>query len=141
MLLPMSAADGGEPARARVTALLDELDVEEPLVAVNDHTARLGVVEGVLTDRVIDLAVTESGRQRLRAELRGRRWAEERQIGVPAVLGAHDDGLWLVSGRVHGAPSRGAQWAGAAIEAALRVPPLPAPPGEPWAPPPAPASG
>ena len=125
--------------RARVVALLDELGEQQSLLSVSDLSARLGVLQGVLADRVVDLAVTETGRQRLRAELRGRRWAVERQVGVPEVLAAHDDGLWLVSGRVHGAPSGGPQWAAAAIEAALRIAPLPAPPGEPWEPPRGPA--
>jgi hypothetical protein len=127
--------------RARVLALLDELGEQQPLLSVTDLSARLGVVQGVLADRVVDLAVTETGRQRLRAELRGRRWAGQRQVGVPEVLAAHDDGLWLVSGRVHGVPSGGPQWAEAAIEAALRIAPLPAPSGEPWEPPTGPAWG
>jgi aminoglycoside phosphotransferase len=127
--------------RARVVALLDELGEQQPLLSVTDLSARLGVVQGVLADRVVDLAVTESGRLRLRAELRGRLWAEDRQVGVPEVLGAHEDGLWLVSGRVHGTPSGGARWTDAAIETALRIAPLPAPPGEPWEPPRGPALG
>jgi aminoglycoside phosphotransferase len=130
-----------EGVRARIVALLDELGEQQPLVSVTDLSARLGVVQGVLADRVVDLAVTESGRLRLRAELRGRQWAVDRQVGVPEVLGAHEDGRWLVSGRVHGTPSGGAQWAEAAIEAALRIAPLPAPPGEPWEPPRGPAFG
>jgi hypothetical protein len=131
----------GDGARARVVALLDELGESQPLLSVTDLTARLGVVQGVLADQVVDLAVTESGRLRLRAELRGRRWAEERQVGVPEVLAAHEDGRWLVSGRVHGTPSGGPLWAEAAIEAAVRIAPLPAPPGEPWEPPRGPAFG
>jgi hypothetical protein len=122
-----------------VTALLDELGVDEPLTAVTDLSARLGVVQGVLADRVVDLAVTESGRLRIRAELRGRRWAEERQIGVPAVLAAADDGRWLLSGRVHPSPPGGSRWTGEAIAAAVRIAPLPAPPGTAWEPPPGPA--
>jgi hypothetical protein len=131
----------GEGIRARILALMDELGVDQPLLSVADLSARLGVVQGVLADRVIDLAVTESGRLRLRAELRGRRWAEERQVGVPETMGAHEDGRWLVSGRVHGVPSGGPRWAEAAIEAAVRIAPLPAPPGHPWQPPRAPALG
>src|SRR5690242_8697691 len=127
--------------RARIAALLDELGEQQPLLSVVDLSARLGVVQGVLADRVVDLAVTESGRLRLRAELRGRRWAEERLVGVPEVLAAQEDGRWLVSGRVHGAPSGGPAWTEAAIEAAVRIAPLPAPPGEPWEPPRAPALG
>ena len=131
---PSSAvADGG--AGARVAALLAELAVDQPLVAVSDQSARLGVVQGVLADRVVDLAVTEIGRLRLRAELRGRRWAEERQVGVPEILGAADDGRWLLSRRVHPAPSGGTRWTGAAVEAAVRIAPLPAPTGQPWEPP------
>jgi aminoglycoside phosphotransferase len=122
-------------ARERVGALLAELGVEQSLTGVTDLSATLGVVQGVLADRVVDLAVTESGRRRLRAELRGRRWAEERQIGVPEVLAAADDGRWLLSRRVHPVP-RGAE---AAVDAAMRVAPLPAPPGSPWQPPAPPA--
>jgi hypothetical protein len=118
-----------------VTALLAELGVDEPLVGVADHAARLGVVQGVLADRVVDLAVTESGRLRLQAELRGRRWAEERAVGVPEVVGAADDGRWLLSRRVHQGGVRGGQWAEAAVDAALRIAPLPPPPGDPWVPP------
>jgi aminoglycoside phosphotransferase len=118
-----------------VTALLAELGVEQPLLAVADLGARLGVVRGVLADRVVDVAVTESGRLRIRAELRGRRWAEEREIGVPEVLAAADDGRWLLSRRVHPGPPGGPRWTEAAVEAAVRIAPLPAPPGEPWRPP------
>ena len=120
--------------RSRVSALLAELGVTQPLLAVTDHGARLGVVQGVLADRILDLAVTESGRLRLRAELRGRRWAEERGIGVPDVLGAADDGRWLLSRRVHPGPVGGARWTEGAIEAAVRIAPLPPPPGSPWRP-------
>ncbi|MGY1604136.1 phosphotransferase [Geodermatophilus sp. SYSU D00815] len=130
-----------ETARARIAALLAELGVEQPLLSTTDLSARLGVVQGVLADRVVDLAVTESGRLRLRAELRGRRWAEERDVGVPETLAANDDGRWLVSGRVHGATAGGRGWTGAAVEAAVRIAPLPAPPGDPWLPPRAPAIG
>ncbi|MGR7023786.1 hypothetical protein [Geodermatophilus sp. URMC 62] len=141
------SAAGGAPGpsgpaagmRERVTSLLAELGVDQPVVAVADHTARLGVVHGVLADRVLDLAVTESGRRRLRAELRGRRWAEERQVGVPEVLAAADDGRWLLSRRVHPGPSGGPRWTAAAVEAAVRIAPLPVPPGQPWAPPAGPA--
>jgi len=125
-------ADGG---RARVVALLAELGVEQPLLGVSDLGTRLGIVQGVLADRVVDVAVTESGRLRIRAELRGRQWADEREIGVPEVLAAADDGRWLLSRRVHPAPAGGPRWTEAAIEAAVRVAPLPAPPGEPWHPP------
>jgi len=126
-----ASADGG---RARVSALLAELGVEQPLLGVTDLGARLGIVQGVLADRVVDIAVTESGRLRIRAELRGRRWAEEREIGVPAVLAAAEDGRWLLSRRVHPAPAGGPRWTEAAVEAAVRIAPPPAPPGEPWQP-------
>ncbi|WP_093578036.1 hypothetical protein [Geodermatophilus amargosae] len=126
-----TAAAAGE----RVVSLLAELGVAEPVVAVADLSARLGVVQGVLADRVLDLAVTESGRGRLLAELRGRRWAEERRVGVPEVVAAADDGRWLLSRRVHPAPSGGPRWTAAAVEAAVRIAPLPAPAGEPWEPP------
>jgi aminoglycoside phosphotransferase len=112
-----------------------ELGEDQPLLSVADLSARLGVIQGVLADRVVDLAVTENGRLRLLAELRGRRWAEERQVGVPEVLGAQEEGRWLVSGRVHGTTPGGPRWTEAVIDAAVRVAPLPAPPGEPWAPP------
>jgi aminoglycoside phosphotransferase len=79
--------------------------------------------------------VTESGHLRLRAELRGRRWADERGIGVPEVLAAADDGRWMLSRRVHPGPAGGARWTEEAIEAAVRIAPPPAPPGEPWQPP------
>ncbi|HEX2072967.1 MAG TPA: phosphotransferase [Geodermatophilus sp.] len=125
--------------RDRVAALLSELGVGQPLLAVVDHAAGLGVVQGVLADRVVDLAVTESGRRRLRAELRGRRWAEERQIGVPEVLAAADDGRWLLSRRIHPTPPGGPRWTAAAIDAAVRIAPLPAPAGAPWEPSPGPA--
>jgi aminoglycoside phosphotransferase len=125
-----SAAAG--TARGRVSALLGELGVAQPLLAVTDLGARLGVVQGVLADRILDLAVTESGRLRLLAELRGRRWAEEREIGVPEVLGAADDGRWLLSRRVHPGPAGGPRWTEAAIDVAVRIAPLPAPPGETW---------
>jgi hypothetical protein len=118
--------------RARVTALLTDLGVDQPLLAVSDLGARLGVVQGVLADRIVDLALTESGRLRIRAELRGRRWAEERGIGVPEVLAAADDGRWLPSGRLHPGPTEGPAWTEAAVAAAVRIAPLPAPPGEPW---------
>jgi hypothetical protein len=119
-------------ARERVGALLVELGVTQPLLAVSDLAARLGVVQGVLADRILDLAVTESGRLRLRAELRGRAWAEERGIGVPEVLAAADDGRWLLSHRVRPGPSGGPRWTEEAIEAAVRIAPSPAPPGRPW---------
>jgi hypothetical protein len=119
-------------ARGRVGALLVELGVTQPLLAVTDLGLRLGVVRGILADRILDLAVTESGRLRLRAELRGRRWAEERGIGVPEVLAAADDRRWLLSRRVHPGVPGGARWTEEAIEAAVRIAPLPAPPGEPW---------
>jgi aminoglycoside phosphotransferase len=118
--------------RSRVSALLDELGVTQPLLAVTDLAARLGVVQGVLADRILDLAVTERGRLRLRAELRGRRWAQERGIGVPDVLDAADDGRWLLSRRVHPGRAGGARWTEEAIEAAVRIAPLPQPPGVPW---------
>jgi aminoglycoside phosphotransferase len=126
-----SAAGG---PRNRVSALLVELDVTQPLLAVTDLGARLGVVQGVLSDRILDLAVTESGRLRLDAERRGRRWAQERGIGVPDVLAAADDGRWLLSRRVHPGPVGGARWTEEAIEAAVRIAPLPPPPGHPWRP-------
>jgi aminoglycoside phosphotransferase len=131
------AADGA--LRERVTALLTELGVEQPLTGVTDLTTSLGVVQGVLADRVVDLAVTESGRRRLRAELRGRRWAEERQIGVPDVLAAADDGRWLLSRRIHPAATGGPRWTETAVDAAVRIAPLPAPPGSAWQPPARPA--
>jgi hypothetical protein len=120
--------------RSRVSALLVELGVTQPLLAVTDRGARLGVVQGVLADRILDLAVTENGRLRLRAELRGRRWAEERGIGVPEVLAAADDGRWLLSRRVRPGRADGARWTEEAIEAAVRIAPLPPPPGSPWRP-------
>jgi aminoglycoside phosphotransferase len=126
-------------AGERVGALLAELGVEQPLTGVTDLSASLGVVQGVLADRVVDLAVTESGRRRLRAELRGRRWAEERQIGVPEVLAAADDGRWLLSRRVHPVPAGGPRWTEAAVDAAMRIAPLPAPPCSLWQPPARPA--
>jgi hypothetical protein len=126
-------------ARDRVTSLLAELGVAEPVLAVSDLSGALGAVRGVLADRVLDLAVTESGRRRLRAELRGRRWAEERQVGVPEVVAAADDGRWLLSRRVHPGPSGGARWTAAAVETAVRIAPLPVPPGQPWSPPAGPA--
>src|SRR5690349_1339558 len=99
----MSNASADAPAGRRVTALMAELGLDQPLLSVSDLSARLGVVEGVFADRVLGLAVAESGRLRLRAELRGRRWAEEREVGVPEVLAAADDGRWLLSRRVqHG---------------------------------------
>jgi hypothetical protein len=119
-------------ARGRVGALLVELGVTQPLLAVTDLGLRLGVVRGILADRILDLAVTESGRLRLRAELRGRRWAEERGIGVPEVLAVADDRRWLLSRRVHPGVPGGARWTEEAIEAAVRIAPPPAPPGEPW---------
>jgi hypothetical protein len=119
-------------ARARVVALLAELGLDQPVLAVSDLGARLGVAQGVLADRIIDLAVTESGRLRISAELRGRRWAEERGIGVPEVLAAADDGRWLLSRRVHPAPAGGARWTEEAVQAAVRIAPLPAPAGDPW---------
>jgi hypothetical protein len=119
-------------ARARVVALLAELGLDQPVLAVSDLGARLGVAQGVLADRIIDLAVTESGRLRIGAELRGRRWAEERGIGVPEVLAAADDGRWLLSRRVHPAPAGGARWTEEAVQAAVRIAPLPAPAGDPW---------
>jgi hypothetical protein len=133
----MSTSSGPEPGspESRVTALLDDLGVRQPLLAVSDLRARLGVVQGVLADRILDLAVTESGRLRLQAELRGRVWAEDRGIGVPEVLAAADDGRWLLSHRVHPGPAGGARWTAEAIEAAVRIAPLPAPPGQPWQPP------
>jgi hypothetical protein len=118
--------------RRRVGALLDQLGVEQPLTAVTDHSVGRGVAQAVLADRLLDLAVTESGRLWIRAELRGRRWAEERGIGVPAVLAAADDGRWLLSRRVHAGPSGGSRWVAEAIAAAIRIAPLPAPQGEPW---------
>jgi aminoglycoside phosphotransferase len=118
--------------RSRVSALLAELGVTQPLLAVTDRGARLGAVQGVLADRILDLAVTERGRLRLRAELRGRRWAEERGIGVPDVLAAADDGRWLLSRRVHPGPMGGGRWTEQAIDAAVRIAPLPPPPGRPW---------
>ncbi|WP_448627025.1 phosphotransferase [Geodermatophilus sp. URMC 64] len=130
-----------EGARARVEALLAELGIDQQLLSVVDLSPALGVVQGVLADRVVDLAVTENGRLRLRAELRGRRWAEEREVAVPEVLAANDDGRWLVSGRVHGVPAGGPRWTQAAVESAVRIAPLPAPPGEPWQPPRGPALG
>jgi aminoglycoside phosphotransferase len=137
----MSTARGaaGAGARARVIALLDELGVDEPLTTVTDLSARLGVLQGVFADRVVELAVTENGRLRILAELRGRRWAEERGIGVPAVLAAGDDGRWLLSGRVHPAPAGGERWTTEAVEAAVRIAPMPGPGGDPWEPPPGPA--
>jgi hypothetical protein len=128
----VSSAHGGDPLRLRVSALLAELDVDQPLLSVADHSGRLGIVEGVLADRVVALAVTESGRQRLRAELRGRRWAEERDVGVPEVLAAAEDGRWLLSRRVRAGETGGERWTTAAIEAAIRIAPLPPPPGEHW---------
>ncbi|MGY1708248.1 phosphotransferase [Geodermatophilus sp. SYSU D00758] len=128
-----SARDGA--VRDRVAALLAELGVDQPLTGVTDHSASLGVVQGVLADRVVDLAVTESGRRRLRAELRGRRWAEERRVGVPEVLAAAEDGRWLLSRRIHVVPPGGPEWAERAVEAAIRIAPLPAPPEDPWTPP------
>jgi aminoglycoside phosphotransferase len=118
-----------------VAALLADLGMAAPLVGVGNHAARLGLVQGVLADRVIDLAVTENGRLRIAAELRGRRWAEERGIGVPEVLAAADDGRWLLSRRVHSAAAGGREWTDEAIEAAVRIAPPPAPPGQAWEPP------
>jgi aminoglycoside phosphotransferase len=116
-------------------ALLAELGLDQPLLSVTDLSTRLGVVEGVLADRVLALAVTESGRLRLRAELRGRRWAEEREVGAPEVLAAAEDGRWLLSRRVHSGPSGGERWTTAALDAAVRIAPPPAPPGTHWEPP------
>jgi hypothetical protein len=129
------ATGAGDAAfRERLAALLAELGVDQALTAVADQSARLGTVTGVLPERVLDLAVTEVGRRRLRAELRGRRWAQERGMGVPEVLAAAEDGRWLLSRRVHPAPSGGARWTAAAVDAAVRIAPLPAPPGPPWQP-------
>jgi aminoglycoside phosphotransferase len=130
---PGSAVGGG--VRDRVAALLVQLGVEPALVAVTDFGGSLGIVQGVLADRVVDLAVTESGRLRIRAELRGRRWAEERGIGVPEVLGSAEDGRWLLSRRVRPAPAGGPRWTEEAVAMAVRIAPLPAPAGEPWQPP------
>ncbi|SEO71069.1 hypothetical protein [Trujillonella endophytica] len=124
----------GSALEQRLGALLAELGVAAEPMTVADHSAVLGTVTGVLPDRVLDLAVTESGRRRLRAELRGRRWAEERGIGVPEVLAAADDGRWLLSRRLHPAPSGGPRWTEAAVDAAVRIAPLPAPSGAPWRP-------
>ncbi|MGY1706312.1 phosphotransferase [Geodermatophilus sp. SYSU D00697] len=138
----MSSSSGATTegaARERVSALLAELGVDQPLTGATDLSASLGVVRGVLADRVVDLAVTESGRRRLRAELRGRRWAEERQIGVPEVVAAADDGRWLLSGRIHPVPTGGPRWTEAAVDAAVRIAPLPGPSGSPWQPPARPA--
>jgi aminoglycoside phosphotransferase len=129
------SAAAGDAARARVAALLAELQVAQPLGAVTDLAARFGVVQGVLADRVVDLAVTESGRLRIRAELRGRRWADERGIGVPEVLAAPDDFRWLLSRRVRPGDAASARWVEEAVDAALRIAPLPAPAGDPWEPP------
>ena len=133
----MSTSGDAAPGdvRGRVGALLAELGETQPLLGVSDLAARLGVVQGVLADRILDLAVTEAGRLRLQAELRGRRWAEERGIGVPEVLAAAEDGRWLLSRRVHPGPSGGPRWTAEAIEAAVRIAPSPAPPGGPWRPP------
>jgi aminoglycoside phosphotransferase len=131
----MSHPAADAQARGRVAALMAELGLDQPLVSVVDLSTRLGVVEGVLADRVLALAVTESGRLRLHAELRGRRWAEERAVGAPEVLAAADDGRWLLSRRVQPGSTAGQRWVDAAVEAALRIAPLPAPPGQPWAPP------
>jgi aminoglycoside phosphotransferase len=133
-LMATRAGAAAADPRNRVRALLDELGVTRPLLAVTDHGARLGVVQGVLADRVLDLAVTETGRLRVRAELRGRRWAVERGIGVPDVLAAADDGRWLLSRRVHPRPAGGARWTAEAIEVAVRIAPLPPPSGSPWLP-------
>ncbi|MGY1743522.1 MULTISPECIES: hypothetical protein [unclassified Blastococcus] len=130
-----NGSGAGSASGDRLGALLAELGVSPAGLAVADHSARLGTVTGVLPDRVLDLAVTESGRRRLRAELRGRRWAEERGIGVPEVLAAADDGRWLLSRRLHPAPSGGPRWTEAAVDAAVRIAPPPAPPGAPWQPP------
>ncbi|WP_136697196.1 hypothetical protein [Geodermatophilus dictyosporus] len=128
----------GTAVRERVAALLAELGAGGPLLAVTDLSTRLGVVQGVLADAVLDLAVTESGLRRLRAELRGRRWAADRQVGVPEVLATAEDGRWLLSRRVHPGPSGGPRWTAVAVESALRIAPLPVPAGEPWSPPVAP---
>ncbi len=136
---PGGSSGAASAIRDRVTSLLAELGVTQPVLAVADLSARAGVVQGVLADRVLDLAVTESGRRRLRAELRGRRWAEERQVGVPEVLAAADDGRWLLSRRVHPGVPGGARWTAAAVETAVRIAPLPVPPGQPWSPPAGPA--
>ncbi len=136
---PGGSSGAASAIRDRVTSLLAELGVTQPVLAVADLSARAGVVQGVLADRVLDLAVTESGRRHLRAELRGRRWAEERQVGVPEVLAAADDGRWLLSRRVHPGVPGGARWTAAAVETAVRIAPLPVPPGQPWSPPAGPA--
>ena len=128
-----AGAAAADPRR-RVSALLAELGVTRPLLAVADRAARLGVVQGVLADCILDLVVTESGRLRLRAEVRGRRWAEERGIGVPDVLASADDGRWLLSRRVHPGAVGGQRWTEGAIGAAVRIGPLPPPPGQPWHP-------
>jgi hypothetical protein len=137
----MSQPSADATVRGRVTALLAELGLDQPLLSVIDLSARLGVVEGVLADRVLGLAVTERGRLRLRAELRGRDWAAAREVGVPDVLAAADDGRWLLSRRVQPGGASGERWVAAAVDAALRMAPLPAPPGEPWTPPPPRAFG
>jgi aminoglycoside phosphotransferase len=129
---PRNAADLA--ARTRMLALLEELEVDQPVVSVTDLSARLGVLRGVLADRVVDLAVTEYGRLRLRAERRGRAWAEQRGIGVPAVVAAADDDRWLLSARVHPGPGGGQSWTADAIAAAVRIAPLPPPRGEAWRP-------
>ena len=132
----MSTPGGSAAAapRNRVSALLTDLGVVQPLLAVTDLGTRLGIIQGVLSDRILDVAVTESGRLRLEAELRGRRWAEERGIGVPDVLAAADDGRWLLSRRIHPGPAGGARWTEEAIEAAVRIAPPPGPPGGAWRP-------
>jgi len=131
----MSHPAADAQARRRVTALMTELGLDQPLLSVSDLSTRLGVVEGVLPDLVLALAVTESGRLRLGAELRGRRWAAERGVAVPEAAAAADDGRWLLSRRVQSGGPDGEAWVAAAIDAALRIAPLPPPPGEPWVPP------
>jgi hypothetical protein len=120
---------------------LADLEIDEPLAGVADHAARLGLVQGILAESVVDLAVTESGRQRILAELRGRRWAEERAVGVPEVVAAAEDGRWLLSRRVHSGETGGKRWTEAAVDAAVRIAPQPGPDGEPWTPPGGPSLG
>jgi hypothetical protein len=50
------------------------------------------------------------------------------------VIAAADDGRWLLSRRVHPAASGGRRWVDEAVAAAIRIAPLPPPPGEPWHP-------
>jgi hypothetical protein len=77
---------------------------------------------------VVEVAVGEAGRRRLRVEASGRAWADKHGIPTVPVLDTEPDGAWLLSAWVDPCAAEGPDYVRGAIEVADRIAATPEPP-------------